>query len=169
MLSFSPWTGLVFLATLVFSETLFHIKKWHPFLSADISFISGWPVYWPAASVPYGQLCAHGAARWLCFCSSPAQRSGPMSFLAPLSHSLLKSVWRTLMNEPERWQVVINEKEKWWFRSVKSKGRWRIRLCLNAARRHARDAEPGDEKPICSFKWKSRNNGRCHFLVKNGN
>lgn len=144
MLSFSPWTVLFFFATFVFSEMLFHIKNWHPFLSPDISFISGWPVYCPTASVPYSRLCAHGAARWLCFCSSPAQRSGPMSFLAPLSHSLLKSVWRTLINEPDRWQVIINEKEKLWFHSVKSKGRWRIRLCLNTVHRNARDSKPGN-------------------------
>lgn len=35
-----------------------------------------------------------------------------------------------MLNEPEHRQSVINEREKLWFRSMESKGRWRIRVCL---------------------------------------
>lgn len=58
----------------------------------------------------------------------------------------LKSVWRTLIDKPERWQVIIKEREKLWFRSAKSKGRWRIRPCLNTAYRNPRDSKPGNKK-----------------------
>lgn len=46
-----------------------------------------------------------------------------------------------MLNEPERRQAVINEREKLWFRSMKSKGRWRIRVCLISICCHPRDSK----------------------------
>lgn len=94
----------------LFRDRFLHKKKnWHPFLSPVISFISGWPVYRPAALVPYSRFCAHEAARWLCFCSALAQRSGLMSFLAPLSHSLLK----VHLKDVDRWTATLTGRYKW--------------------------------------------------------
>lgn len=105
------------------------------------------------------------------FCSALTQRSDLMSFLAPLSHSLLK----VLLKDVDRRTRTLTGRYKWegknyGSRSAKSKGK----MVDKTVSQHQRAAilltpNQATKKTICSYKWESQKSGRCHFLVKNGN